>query len=212
MGWSSVEVLEDKHHVEVLEAELYTLEMYNLNFGQCNDKEGILGKLHQAVDGRLNPDTGAGRHTVETQISDRNIDLQAFTLASIGDLVGKGLEFLVQLHAASSLFLFLLELFLVSVAVLSLAVPGFVEGHVCCLTEELNIFDLLLTNHDWVDQVNMDYDNHLMLRWLEEDMLDIAKQDFDFLLVTVDVAQTVLMDLDFAGKTLAIHGRTQENH
>ena len=34
-------VLEDEHHIEVLEVELYSLEVNQLNLIQCDDERGL---------------------------------------------------------------------------------------------------------------------------------------------------------------------------
>lgn len=50
----------------------------------------------------------------------------------------------------------------------------------------------------------MDNDNEFVGARLEEEVFDIAEENIDFAASMVDVAQTVLMDLDFAGDALAV--------
>ena len=48
-----VVVFEDKHHVEVLEAELYPLEVHELYVLECADEGGPGGEVDEAAGGRL---------------------------------------------------------------------------------------------------------------------------------------------------------------
>ena len=56
VGRGPMEVLEDEDHVEVLEAELYALEVGDFDVFEGNDGEGGFGELDQAVGGGLHED------------------------------------------------------------------------------------------------------------------------------------------------------------
>lgn len=70
------EVLEDEHHIELLEAELYTLQGGNLDLRQSNDEEGGIGEVDETLRRRLQTDVLTDRYTFERQLTERNIDLE----------------------------------------------------------------------------------------------------------------------------------------
>jgi hypothetical protein len=134
-----VEILEDEYHIEVLETKLDTFEMSDFDVFQSDDHEWWLGELDQAVCRWLTKDAGSERDTVEAKLTERDIDVDVLVLASFGDLLGECLEFSVKSSSASSLFLFLLEFFLVTISVSSLSVSSLIELDISSFTVELDI-------------------------------------------------------------------------
>jgi len=75
----------------------------------------------------------------------------------------------------------------------SLSISCFVKLDICCLAEELYILlimsatcvirlpathqCLLLPNHDWCSEVQVDDDQQLVIARLEEEMLDVTEED-----------------------------------
>mmetsp|Transcript_23965 Transcript_23965/g.71140 ORF Transcript_23965/g.71140 Transcript_23965/m.71140 type:complete len:247 (-) Transcript_23965:149-889(-) len=108
---------------------------------------------------------------------------------------------MVDLVAALTLALLLLDL----VGVVCVAPPA-VEGlhHLHDLGVELDILCLLVPQHDWVDEVEVQDGDHLVLRGLEERMLDVAVHDVDLLLLGRAVAEAVGVCLERAGQLAAL--------
>lgn len=73
------EVFEDKHHIELLQAELDTLQGCNLDIGKSDDEEGWIRKMNQTFGCRLQPDILADRHTFKRQFTEGNVHLQGIT-------------------------------------------------------------------------------------------------------------------------------------
>src|SRR4051812_20451554 len=112
----TVEILEDEHHIEVLETKLHTLEMSDFDVFKSNDHEWWFGELNQAVCGGLTEHARTERDTVEAKFTERNIDVNVLVLSGFGNFLSKRFEISIKLSTASSLFLFLLELFLVAIS------------------------------------------------------------------------------------------------
>ena len=98
--WSAHKVFENDDHVEVFQAKLDTLEMHDLDIGECDHHERRLGELRKAVGRRLNHDRPAIRHTVEAKIAEWHVDRDAFAFASIAILSA---EFLNSLSSCARL-------------------------------------------------------------------------------------------------------------
>ena len=150
--------------------------MSNLNVVERDDQKRALGQLHNAVCRRLNVNVRPARHAEETQVADRNVQLQVVAAAGIFDFLRERQEQLVEFSTTPSLFLLLLKLLFVAITMFPLPIAGFIELHVGGLAEELHVLGLLLANHDRVDEVQMDNDDQLVLAWLEEQVLDVVEQ------------------------------------
>lgn len=185
--------------------------MNNLNVIERDDQKRALGQLHNAVCRGLHVNVRPAWHAEESQIADWNVKLQIVAAAGVFDLLCERQEQLVEFSTAASLLLFLLEFLFVTVAMFPLPIAGFIELHVGGLAIELHVLGLLLANHDWVDEVQMDDDDQLVLAWLEEQVLDVVEQQVDLRpIAAVDVPYTVLVDLHRARNSLAVQRRTQE--
>jgi hypothetical protein len=68
-------VSEDEDEIEVLQAVLNTLEVGDFDFGEGEDEEGRLGEEDKGFGGGLEEDVGAERDTLETELAERNVDL-----------------------------------------------------------------------------------------------------------------------------------------
>jgi hypothetical protein len=147
----------------------------NFDVIKCDDCEWLLGELDQAVSGGLTEDVGAVWDTIEAEFAERNIDVDVLALASIGDLLGEELELAIELGTTSTLLLLGLEFFLVTVSIFALSISGLIELDVGSFAIELDILLLLLTDHDWILEMNMDDDDQLVLTRLEKEMLDVAE-------------------------------------
>jgi hypothetical protein len=197
---------------EGFETHSYTFQVSNFNVLEGDNHEWRLGQLHQAIGGGLDNDIGSAWNAVEAEVAEGHVDLEAFVATGILNLLGKVEEELVEFGAAATFLLFLFKLFFVAVPMLTLSITGFVELHFCCLAEELHVPGLPLANHDGVDQIQVNDDDELVLRRLEEQVLDVVEEDIDLIVaIGVDVSQTVLMNLDGSRSTLAVNGGTKED-
>lgn len=184
--------------------------MGDFDLVQRNNEERRLRELHQSVRSRLNEHIRSIRHSVETNLPERNVDVNALVFACIGYLLGKGLEFPVQCSSAAPLFLLRLEFFFIAVTMLAPTVAGLIELHIRSLAIELDILGLSLTDHDRRLQMNMDNNDHLVSTRLEEQMLHVAEKDINMLIPEWRlVAETVLMDFNLPWHTLAIKRRPE---
>lgn len=112
--------------------------MNNLDLAEGDDERRQLGELDESVRRRLEQDVGPERNSLEAELSERNVDLEV-TLGSLGNLLGKRLELLVEGSSSLALLLLELDLVLVSVAVLALSVTCLVERNVGSLPDELDV-------------------------------------------------------------------------
>ncbi|KAI6752623.1 hypothetical protein HG530_013375 [Fusarium avenaceum] len=152
--------------------------MGDLNFLNGDNHEGRLDNLDEAVGGRLNEDIASEWHTVESKLTDRHVDLDTFVLTGLGNLLSKALEQSVQISSPTSFFLLCLKFILITVSVFSLAVTRLIKLDVCRFSVELNILCLLLvTNNDWIFEMNVNDDNQLMLAGLEEQVFNVGEQN-----------------------------------
>jgi hypothetical protein len=182
----------------------------NLNLIQRNDHERRLSKLHKSIRSRLDQDVGTVGDTGEADLSEGNIDIHTLVLASICNLLGKCLELTVKRSPATSFFLLSLKLLFIAIPVLPPAVASFVKLHLGGLAVELDIPSLSFSNHDRRLEVHMDKDNQLMCTGLEEEMLNVAEKHVDMLTAERrQVAETILVNLDFSRHTLSIQRRPQ---
>lgn len=112
--------------------------MNNLDLAEGDDERRQLGELDESVRRRLEQDVGPERNSLEAELSERNVDLEV-TLGSLGNLLGKRLELLVEGSSSLALLLLELDLVLVSVAVLALSVTCLVKRNVGSLPDELDV-------------------------------------------------------------------------
>ena len=59
--------------------------------------------------------------------------------------------------------------------------------------------------------MNMYDDNQLVRRGLEEQVLHVTEEDVNLTATMVVVAETIVMDLQFTGNTLAVKARPNED-
>ena len=182
--------------------------MCDLDVLEGDDHEWRLCQLHETVGRRLAENTGSEWYTIKGQLSKGNIDIDTIVATSFGNLLSKILEFSIEFCSSSSFLLFGLEFFFVAATVLSFSVSRLIKLNVGSFSIELNIFCLFLSNHDWILEVDMDNDNQLVSTRLEEQVLDVAKENIDALVGTDGrlVSKTICMNLDFSWNSLAIHG------
>lgn len=151
---------------------------------------------------------------MESKVPYGHVDLDTLVSTGFRNLLGEALEQTIELRTSAALLLFCLELVFIAVSVLALTVARLVELDVSRLPVELDISRLLLVaNDDRVLEIDMDNNNELMLAGLEEQMADVGEEDVDPL-VRVQrrlVSNTVLVYLDLARNTLALHCRPQED-
>lgn len=72
-------ILKDENHIKLLETKLYTLERGDLDLRKCDHSERRIGKVDQAVGGRLQPNVGAEWYTFEREFSERKVGLKGVT-------------------------------------------------------------------------------------------------------------------------------------
>lgn len=155
---------------------LDSFQVGNFDLVQGDHHEGRLRELDQCVSCRLDKDIGAVGNTGETNLSERNVDIYTLILSSISDLLGECLEFAIERGSPASFLLLSLKLFLVAISMLAPAVASLVKLHFRGLAVELDIPCLSLSNHYGGLQVHVDEDDQLVSAWLEEEMLDVAKE------------------------------------
>src|ERR1700761_4455234 len=151
-----------------------------------------------------------------THISQWHVELDAFVCTSLFNLLCEIEEEFVKLCSSSAFFLLLLKFILITMAMFSLSVARFVESCIRCIPAELNIFCLLLADHDRIDEMEMNYHHQFMFARLEEEMLDVVKQNVDFhgslSAGPMRIPDTVLMDLDISSNSFCIQSRAKHNH
>lgn len=122
---------------------LNSFEVADLDFVEGDDGEGHVGEVNETVRRRLEEDVSPEGNSLESEIPERNVDLELVggirVVRSGGDLLGEGFELSVEGLSKFSFLLLELDLVLVSVSVLPLLVSGLVELNVGCFTRELNI-------------------------------------------------------------------------
>jgi hypothetical protein len=208
-----VKVLEYEDHIEVLETELDTFQMCHFDVVECDDHEGGFGELDQAICGGLTEDVGSEWDTVEAKFTERNINIDVLILASLSDLLCESLELAIKVSTSSSLFLFLLEFFLVTISEFALSISGLIKLDVGSFSVELDVLGLLLTNQNRILEVNVDDNDQFVLARLEEQMLYVAEENIH----SVEgvqwrlISETVLVNLNLSWHTLTIHSRTNED-
>ncbi|KAH3671692.1 hypothetical protein OGAPHI_000397 [Ogataea philodendri] len=205
-------VLEHKHKIEVLETKLDSFQVRDLDLLQSDHQEWQINQLHQTVSRWKTNHSRPRRNTLEPKLSEWNIKIHK-PVRSICNLLAKTLELLVKSSFSSSLLLFLLQLVLIAIPVLSLSVSGLVNGDIRSLSEKLNIVGLLLTNHDWRLQVAVNDHNQLSLTRLKEQMLDVGKQNVHSLVASTQrlVSDTILVNSNASRKSLGFWGWSHKN-
>ena len=136
------EVAEDKDHIEILEAELYSLQVTHFDFLQRDDQERCIRQVDKALGCRLEKHVASERYTRKCEFSEGNVYLElaiGVVLCCVRDLGSESLELLVELLALAAFLLFLFDLILVPVSRLSLSITRLVECSICHFTDELHI-------------------------------------------------------------------------
>ncbi len=87
------------------------------------------------------------------------------------------MEFLVQQSTAPALFLLSGKFILIAIIDSASAVTRLVKAGIRHLAVELDILGLLFANHDGVLEVDVQKDEKLSITGLEEQMLNIRKQN-----------------------------------
>lgn len=160
---------------------LDSFQMSNFDLVQGDHHEGGLGELDQCIGRRLNKNIGAVGNTGEADLSEGDVDIYTLILASISDFLSECLELAIKRGSPASFLLLSLKFFLVTISMLASAVASLVELHFRGLAIELDIPCLSLPDHDRCLQVHVDEDNQLVGAWLEEEMLDVAKEHINML-------------------------------
>ncbi len=143
-------------------------------------------------------------NAVEAEFPEGNVDPAHLFLTGNLYLVSKALKGFIELGSSPPFLLLLLEFLLVTISMFALAISSFVELHVGSFAIKLNIFRLLLPNHDGVLEVNVNNNNQFMRTWLEKQMLYVTEKDIDLTAPVIDVAKPILMDVHIPRDSLAI--------
>lgn len=146
MVGSAVVILEHEDHVKVLKTKLHTFQMSDFNVLKRDYHEGWFRELDQAVGGGLTKDVGSERHTVETKLTEWNIDIYVLVLPCLSNLLGESLELAIEVSATSALLLFGLKFFFITISVFSLSVSRLIELDISSFPIELNILGFLLAD------------------------------------------------------------------
>ena len=77
------EIGEYKHHIELLQAELYTFQTRNLDIGQRNDHERGIGEMDQAFGRGLELDIGTEGNTFKGEFTEGDIDVEVLARLSL---------------------------------------------------------------------------------------------------------------------------------
>ena len=77
MNGCSSEILEDEDQIEVLQTVLNTFEMSDFDFVEGDDEERRFGKEDESIGRRLEKNVGTEWNTLETEFSERNIDIDS---------------------------------------------------------------------------------------------------------------------------------------
>ena len=136
---------EDKDEIELLEPVLDSLKVADLDLGEGDDGERHVGQVDETVGRRLEEHVRSERHSLETELPERNVDVEPVRAVRVvggcGDLLGEGLELAVERLSELALLLLELNLVLVPVSVLSLLVAGLVKLDVGRLARELDVLE-----------------------------------------------------------------------
>jgi len=141
----SREVREHKDEIELLQSMLDSLEVADLDLVQGDDREGHVGKVNEAVGRGLKEDVGPEGNSLESELSEGNVDLELVggirVVGSGGDLLGEGFELSVEGLSKFPFLLLELDLVLVSVSVLPLLVSCLIELDVGGFARELDVLE-----------------------------------------------------------------------
>ena len=154
--------------------------MNDLHFGQGDDEDRLIRQVDEAVGRRLQQDVASVRHTVESEFPEGDIDLELviLRLGRLLDLAGETLEFPVQQLSSTSILLLLLNLVVIAVSSLTLLVTRLVVHGVTGFSDKLDVLGLFLAiQQDWGFEMDVDNGVEFVVAWLEEEVLDVAKQD-----------------------------------
>jgi len=139
----SREVGEHKHEIELLQPMLHSLEVADLDLVQGDDGEGHVGEVNETVRRRLEKDVGPEGNSLESELSEGDVDLELVGRIRVvrgdGDLLGEGFELSVEGLSQFPFLLLELDLVLVSVSVLPLLVSCLVELDVGSFARELDV-------------------------------------------------------------------------
>jgi hypothetical protein len=81
MKWWLCEVLENEHHIELLQTKLYTLQRCYLDVGKSSNKERRVRQVYEAFGSRLQLHVSTERYTLEGKLAEWNVRIKA--LASL---------------------------------------------------------------------------------------------------------------------------------
>lgn len=166
--------------------------------------------MDQRIGRWLNENVGPVRNSCEANLPERDVNIHAFVLPCVSDLLGERLEFPVEGRSTPPFFLLCFELLFVPKAMLASAIASLVKLHFRGFPIELNVSRLPLANHDGCLQVDVNQDNHFMSAGLEEQMLHVAEKHIDvFVTEWRYVTETVLMYFNFSRNALAIQRRSK---
>ena len=73
------EILEDKDHIELLEAELNTLQRGNLDVSQGDYEERRIGQVDQTFRSWLQANVLTNRNTLERKLTEGNVDFESIS-------------------------------------------------------------------------------------------------------------------------------------
>jgi len=77
MDGCASEILEDEDQIEVLQTVLNTFEMSDFDFVERDDEEGRFGEEDESIGRWLEKNIGTEWYTLETEFSERNIDIDS---------------------------------------------------------------------------------------------------------------------------------------
>ena len=79
MQWALGKVLEDEDHIELLEAELNTLQRGNLDVSQGDYEERRIGQVDQTFRSWLQANVLTNRNTLERKLTEGYVDFESIS-------------------------------------------------------------------------------------------------------------------------------------
>lgn len=180
-GRLPVVIFEDEHHIEVLQMELDTLEMDQLNIFEGDDERWPLGQSNETTGSRLQQHRGTEGGAGESQLAERRVEFDLL-LRHRFDFFAKTFERRFEFVSELPLGLFGRQV----VPVVHVLVFTQIGGDFSDLRVELDVDMLLLPEHDGVFQVEMEEDDHFAVTGLEEGVFDVVVEDIDFIPTDLD--------------------------
>ena len=189
-------VLEDDDHIGGGGAERHTLEVNVLDFVQshhqalgmrrCTGDYGLFGDVNQTIATRREQN-----HLFEGSTHERGSHIRHIELDFIA-LPREVAERLVQSTHRLTLTLFLLDfLRIVCVGGDSGEIPTGIDD----LREELHIFAFLATDHDRIQQMEVQNHKTSAVAWLEDRVFDVLIQNVQRLVSLCKIAESIHMGL-----------------